>query len=995
MVFRSITVSLLFVLVSFNINAAELCTSYREKAMVPADPALCAPLADAVRAPSALRLDEYERKLNDFFRNWCHRDTQSGWVSDKFLREVGPFSGRLQNGRWDQSDYKSNAFHAPVVIWYSPEAYDWIKQYRSDPHLDPSQEPPVPDGAMIIKEMMKSPSSTCLDKDVTHLFPVSGAAIMIRDQAASHDGWFWGWYGWQSESPEAKDTFEPDWPAKGFSIPNMGFGQYCMNCHASAANNLTFSSTVNIKGEPGEPVSYLTQDFNLIQRFSDPVTVKGTGAASDGHSDIANADENRQPDGPEAAANTDLGYIVPGTDSDPKSYNMPSQTYDNVWVKSGPVDHHSQYITSDQCLGCHDAGSTGMQFDMTAEDDQDSGKLLNFSPYATWRTSPMGLAGRDPIFFAQLASETQTFHPESTSLVETTCLGCHGILGQRQFQIDQYEKNGECSSFPRNIVNATPLDNPEHANYGALARDGISCTSCHHMVLAEEDTKKYQGDPANHCVKERQATLNPHNQGFSKTFTGSFFVGPADELYGPFEDPKPKPMEHALGITPSKHSVIGSSELCGTCHNVHLPVLRDGETLGHIYEQTTYSEWVFSDYRSGKGVNGEDLPSGQGAKWVECQDCHTPNKTDKGTPYISRIASIQEKRNFPEAEYTLPGEDLDLPFREHFSKHTLVGLNLFLTEMFDQFSDVLGIPEQDPMMVSKGLDPIELTKREMLATAETRTVSMALSDVSFDADNNEVVASLKLSNEVGHKFPSGVGFRRAFVHFEVLDENSSVIWESGKTNDAGVIVDENGNPVAGELWWTDECQPIADAKNRPHQPHYALVDAQNKVQIYQELASAPPIHGEAICSHDAPPQGLLTTSFLSICTEVKDNRLLPSGFLSLKDRVEIALAIGAQQDLAEDTGPTAVGDDPDYVSGGGDTFSYQAVLPRGAVPASVRATLYYQAIPPFYLQDRFCTAEGTDRDRLKYLVENIHLEDTAINGWKLQVGQSVSKSLVQ
>lgn len=38
--------------------------------------------------------------------------------------------------------------------------------------------------------------------------------------------------------------------------------------------------------------------------------------------------------------------------------------------------------------------------------------LSNLSPYATWRTSPMGLAGRDPVFFAQLASETPTFHPE-------------------------------------------------------------------------------------------------------------------------------------------------------------------------------------------------------------------------------------------------------------------------------------------------------------------------------------------------------------------------------------------------------------------------------------------------------------------------------------------------------------------------------------------------------------------------------------------------------
>ena len=33
------------------------------------------------------------------------------------------------------------------------------------------------------------------------------------------------------------------------------------------------------------------------------------------------------------------------------------------------------------------------------------GNGVNVSPYTEWRWSPMGLAGRDPIFFAQLESE--------------------------------------------------------------------------------------------------------------------------------------------------------------------------------------------------------------------------------------------------------------------------------------------------------------------------------------------------------------------------------------------------------------------------------------------------------------------------------------------------------------------------------------------------------------------------------------------------------------
>ena len=88
---------------------------------------------------------------------------------------------------------------------------------------------------------------------------------------------------------------------------------------------------------------------------------------------------------------------------------MPPETYDSVWAKPQEPTANGQFLTSDQCLGCHSAGGTGLQYDMTQPGPD--GKLINISPYGTWRGSPMGLAGRDPIFFAQLASETGTFHP--------------------------------------------------------------------------------------------------------------------------------------------------------------------------------------------------------------------------------------------------------------------------------------------------------------------------------------------------------------------------------------------------------------------------------------------------------------------------------------------------------------------------------------------------------------------------------------------------------
>ena len=57
-------------------------------------------------------------------------------------------------------------------------------------------------------------------------------------------------------------------------------------------------------------------------------------------------------------------------------------------------------------------------------------------------------------------------------------------------------------------------------------------------------------------------------------------------------------------------------------------------------------------------------------------------------------------------------------------------------------------------------------------------------------DDGTLSARVTVINRVGHKFPSGVGFRRAFVEFSVLDANNKVLWASGRTNGAGVIVDE-------------------------------------------------------------------------------------------------------------------------------------------------------------------------------------------------------------
>jgi hypothetical protein len=246
-----------------------------------------------------------------------------------------------------------------------------------------------------------------------------------------------------------------------------------------------------------------------------------------------------------------------------------------------------------------------------------------------------------------------------------------------------------------------------------------------------------------------------------------------------------------------------------------------------------------------------------------------------------------------------------------------------------------------------------------------------------------------VTNKVGHKFPSGVGFRRAFIEFDVLDANNTVLWSSGRTNGAGVIVDGKGAPIAGEYWWTADCSARIDPNARIHQPHYQLITGQDQAQIYQELTSTPPKDAdEKTCGPKAKPQGQLTTSFLSICARVKDNRLLPQGFLGPHEREQISLALGADKEMAEDTDPVEVGDDPDYKTGGGDTLIYRVPLAELAgkgKPAAVQATLYYQPTPPFFLQDRFCTSHSEDTQRLYYVSGKLNLDGTLAQNWKVRV----------
>ncbi len=112
--------------------AAATCPEEQSTPQLPTDLQLCAELEADVRAPSKFRLDIYEGKLNQYLFAMCHRNTKSGWVRDKRIRDAGPWIGTFSGGKWSGKYFGT---HVPVLIWYSPEMHEWLKANRPTPEF--------------------------------------------------------------------------------------------------------------------------------------------------------------------------------------------------------------------------------------------------------------------------------------------------------------------------------------------------------------------------------------------------------------------------------------------------------------------------------------------------------------------------------------------------------------------------------------------------------------------------------------------------------------------------------------------------------------------------------------------------------------------------------------------------------------------------------------------------------------------------------------------
>jgi len=818
-----------------------------------------------------------------------------------------------QHWKHDAQRRTSQKLHDTLIrMWYSPSLFKWM----SDKNPLGARQGPVPDGAMVVKE--EFPNETG---------PEDFWSVMVKDSSLWWDGWYWRVVGTEvgaasvpaaAASPGA--CAEPEFGGSGPTSIN------CIGCHASAdyhvPGNGTFSPTtfIHMRKGPSKGAAAAIHADGALPGFAMEAT----------HSQA------------QAEPNPTVGF----TDRLPSSIFedlrpldtttipcMVPESADYYYSKPPAAGGPSLFVTSNQCASCHDAtNNTPMPTHMLFTQPGAS-VPVNVSPYGEWRYSMMGLSGRDPVFFAQMDTESTVHNnikgkPNPPGFVQDTCLSCHGVMGQRQFHIDK--GNAPATVFTRDV-----LDDPT-SPYGALARDGVSCNVCHHMA--------------------DKNLVNP------ATYTGKFLVGPATELYGPYpsgtsnvkvgDNVIPRPMINSVGIVPVFGAQVDSAELCASCHTIVLPVFdANGNQVSTAFEQTTYFEWLNSSFASQSQT---------------CQNCHMPDNY-KGTKLAFPVANIEDS-TFPRVpeigtQTSLPNNQLVLENRKFFARHQLLGVNPFALEMFDQFRTDLGLYKADLLL------PPEASESSAQKTAVDGAVTLAQSStaqVTFDSatrTGGQLLADVRVQNLAGHNFPSGVEFRRAFVDLQVLDSTGNVLWESGGTNGDGVIVDTAGNPLVTEFF---------SPTQQTFQPHFWTnnpITSDQQVQIYEAKV--------------LDPQGQLTTSFLALNNKVKDNRIQPKGRSTSGPNADI-------------TKPEGTGADPSYQGGCGcSVVRYQVPL-TGALTnaAKVRATLYYQSIPPSYLRQRAQDASGPDTARLiKFTNELDVTKYTEISNWKLKIGSSGTVTL--
>lgn len=379
---------------------------------------------------------------------------------------------------------------------------------------------------------------------------------------------------------------------------------------------------------------------------------------------------------------------------------------------------------------------------------------------------------------------------------------------------------------------------------GNLARDGVTCTVCHQ--------------------------IEPDGLGTPESFSGGFVIDAVGKIYGPHDDNFTMPMENHTGFTPEYAPHTTNSELCASCHTLFTNALApNGDILEEqLPEQTPYLEWQNSVFST--------------TELASCQDCHVPTTSEDGVTLDTMVARKPDGTDFPPVAERSP-----------YGRHLFVGGNTWIPAVLRDFADIL-----NPLATDAAFDQTIASAREQLKTA-TATAEIQ------QAERNGTALSfaVRLENKSGHKFPTGIPLRRAWLEVVVKDTSGAPVFASGRADASGQLIDGNDQVLA------------AEQVGGPALPHFDRITSEDQVYVLEALMK--------------DPDGNSTYTLLRATGYSKDNRLLPRGWSNEHPEIAAMAALG-------------VGDDADFI-GGGDIVHYEVTVPAsGALSIEVR--LLYQPL---------------------------------------------------
>lgn len=408
------------------------------------------------------------------------------------------------------------------------------------------------------------------------------------------------------------------------------------------------------------------------------------------------------------------------------------------------------------------------------------GYNIAVEPGFNWSGGMMAQAARDPLYFATLAIANQ-----DAAFAGDLCLRCHTPVGWLEGR-------------------SVPTDGSALL---AKDREGVQCEYCHRAVKPSgQGVNPYPIDASYSSVVPGYASTSTYARDTTYLNTlsprpvlsgnGMYVVDSDETRRGPRTDADPR---HPLRYSPFHRDAA----LCGTCHDVSNPVFDkqvDGggnyyytlNTLNtippsfnpydHFPVERTYSEWLMSSYNTAQGIYAPQF--GGNRQYVStCQDCHMRDVTGK--------AAAQG----------------NVALRTDLALHDQTGGNTWVPKIVPTFF------------------PTEVNVAA-LDSAVKRATYMLKNAATLEVTENYPVVHVRVTNETGHKLPSGYPEgRRMWINLKAYDGNNVLVAEFGAYDTAtGILQVSNTKVYEAKLAMSADVRALTGLSNDPDGSsfHFAL-----------------------------------------------------------------------------------------------------------------------------------------------------------------------------